>query len=209
MPLEVNEIFSSIFGEGLNIGLPCTFIRLQGCNCRCTWCDTVYAQTTGLGTLMDEDSIVEKVKEFGNEWVCITGGEPMMQDLHKLLVKLSSIHKKVQVETNGSLLLKDDELITRIAMSPKLPSSRMDKNMKYEQMMKLRPGDELKFVAANESDWFFVKDLLRRYKVACEVILQPEGGTDGGWLVEKLLTVGLEKVNARVLPQLHKVFGVK
>jgi len=158
---------------------------------------------------MDEDSIVEKVKEFGNEWVCITGGEPMMQDLHKLLVKLSSIHKKVQVETNGSLLLKDDELITRIAMSPKLPSSRMDKNMKYEQMMKLRPGDELKFVAANESDWFFVKDLLRRYKVACEVILQPEGGTDGGWLVEKLLTVGLEKVNARVLPQLHKVFGVK
>ena len=211
--LEVNEIFFSIFGEGVNIGLPCVFVRLQGCNCRCNWCDTKYAQE-GQGELMNEDEVIEKVMEYKRmtNWVTITGGEPLLQDLHKLLVKLRSEHFYVQVEANGSVEIKDEWLIEHIAMSPKLSSAgsfSVDK-MKYGLIKSLRPKDELKFVVSDKNDVTEACELIRKYKPKCSIIFQVEGGLSGGWIFEELsenFSDGMKRI--RILPQLHKLFEVK
>jgi len=96
--LKIVEIFDSIQGEGIQIGMPMTFIRLAGCNLRCTWCDTKYALQDGIE--MDEDDIVEQVHQ---RWVCITGGEPLLQNLNKLAYGLKSHGYKIAIETNGTI----------------------------------------------------------------------------------------------------------
>jgi len=172
----------------------------------------VYARNKDAGTTMDEDDIANIVREFGHEWVSITGGEPYLQNLHSLLVKLFSMHKLVQVETNGSLPLKDVDLIERIAMSPKLPSSGMVKSMKFENMMALRTKDEVKFVISDMEDWCFMIELLKKFKVRCSIVLQPEGGKHGKLLAEKISMNELKEITmcpVRVLPQLHKVFMIR
>ena len=73
--------FPSVQGEGVMIGTPMTFIRLQGCNLDCEWCDTEYAKDKRFGTPMTVSEIIDEVESFGLQWVCITGGEPMLQDL--------------------------------------------------------------------------------------------------------------------------------
>ena len=75
--MKIAEIFQSIQGEGKNQGKPCLFIRLAGCNLHCRWCDTAYAQTGG--TEMSIDTILERVLRLNPSYVCITGGEPLLQ----------------------------------------------------------------------------------------------------------------------------------
>src|SRR5271157_333482 len=101
--MQIAEIFKSLQGEGKNQGRVCLFIRLAGCNLSCTWCDTKYARDGGI--TMSLDSVLEQVWRINPPYVCITGGEPLVQ-LDAIEPLLSSLHKRgteIDLETNGTI----------------------------------------------------------------------------------------------------------
>lgn len=199
--LRVYEIFRSIQGEGVRMGIPTTFVRLVGCNLRCRWCDTAYAYEGGRD--MTTEDILERVHAFGVREVCITGGEPLRQDVRSLLEDLLEMGHSVVLETNGSLPIRDlmlDGVI--ISMDWKLPSSGEDGAMLGENLERLRPSDQLKFVVADTDDLERAVGIIGTRDIQASVVFQPVGGRHLEWLVEAVLERG---INVRVLPQLHKI----
>jgi len=201
--MKVNEIFYSIQGEGTLIGIPMVFVRFTGCNLRCTWCDTKYAWEEGKEMSMEE--IIGEIRKYKSNWVCLTGGEPLLQkDIYKLIDRLINLGYRVLLETNGSLSLEDlpceEQLI--VDMDIKTPSSGMSNFMNLENLELLGPKDTIKFVIADENDYNFMKEFIKNHEIKGEVIAQPEGNKNLKWLTEKVLEDGL---NIRVLPQLHKI----
>jgi 7-carboxy-7-deazaguanine synthase len=112
---QVNEIFTSVQGEGRWVGRPATFIRLQGCTVGCEWCDTKYTWKKG-GERMDTGSIISQVETYH---AVITGGEPTMYNLDELFYRLRQRNKFIQVETSGQQWFKGDILPDWITWSPK------------------------------------------------------------------------------------------
>ena len=103
--IKINEIYLSVQGESSYTGLPCVFIRLTGCNLRCSWCDTAYAFHEGKNMTIEE--ILIKVRDFGVKLIEITGGEPLIQDkVYPLMNKLIEKGHKVMLETGGSISLE-------------------------------------------------------------------------------------------------------
>ncbi len=201
--MKINEMFLSIQGEGTYIGVPMFFIRLTGCNLRCEWCDTKYAFYEGED--MDIEEIMQRVRDAGVEWVCITGGEPLLQDdVYKLIDALLKEGHRVLLETNGSISIEnlptEENLV--VSLDIKTPSSRMENAMRFENLDYLGPKDFVKFVIADERDFEYAKGIIERYKIEQDIVFQPVGGTDLKWLVEKVLN---SRMNVRVLPQLHKI----
>lgn len=123
--LRVNEIFDSLQGEGTQVGRLTTFVRLQGCNLDCPWCDTSLAkQRSGRGFVLDEDSIV---KEIRHPLVTLTGGEPLLQNIVKLLTILKMLKREIHIETNGTFPERIGELCSHIdfwSISPKQQAQR-------------------------------------------------------------------------------------
>jgi len=199
----VNEIFFSIQGEGLYIGTPMVFVRFTGCNLRCRWCDTKYAWEEGREMSLEE--IVLEVKKYPAGWVCLTGGEPLLQkDIYKLMDKFLAMDYRVLVETNGSVSIEEipcEENII-IDMDLKTPSSGMSEFNNYSNIELLGSKDYVKFVIEDDVDYNFMKDILNSYEMKCEVVAQPEGNKNLKYLAEKVLADGL---GVRVLPQLHKI----
>ncbi|MEX2302586.1 MAG: radical SAM protein, partial [Bryobacterales bacterium] len=98
--MQITEIFRSIQGESTYAGLPCTFVRLTGCNLRCVWCDTEYSFYGG--SKMTLDDVMRKVGEFGVRLVEITGGEPLLQEeVYPLMDRLLAEGYTVMLETSG------------------------------------------------------------------------------------------------------------
>ncbi len=159
MPLKVNEIFVSIQGESTRAGEPCVFVRLTGCNLRCSYCDTTYAYEEG--TMMEIGTIMEKVKGFRYPLVEITGGEPLIQDeTQRLISKLIDNEYTVLLETNGS---KDISMVDRRCikiMDIKCPSSGEQIHNDLKNLNRLNQGDELKFVIADKRDYDFAVETL-------------------------------------------------
>lgn len=205
--LFINEIFYSIQGEGIQIGIPTIFIRLQGCNLRCKWCDTKYAYYEGKEMAINE--ILKQVKKYKVNSICITGGEPLMQKETKILLnKLLKLNYKIVLETNGSLsiseLPKSENLI--ISLDIKCPSSKMQKKMNYENLKFLRKKDQLKFVIKNEEDYFYAKKILAENKIKANIIFQPCYKKN----FQKLAKLFLKQPEGRFLIQMHKsIFGNK
>ena len=200
--MRICEIFHSIQGEGLMMGVPTTFVRTVGCNLRCEWCDTQYSMDGG--EEMSLDAIMERIGDVKH--VCVTGGEPMLQpEMPELLRRLVSAGKQVVLETNGSVDLSDvprDSLML-ISMDIKCPSSGMTDRMLYSNLSLLSRKDQLKFIVRDDEDFDFALEVLKMYPVDTNVIFGPVGGTVKlEWLVERVLGSG---VDARVLPQLHKI----
>ena len=199
----MNEIFYSIQGEGVYMGIPMVFVRFTGCNLRCSWCDTKYAWEEGKEMKIDE--ILAEIKKYKTNWVCITGGEPLLQDdIYKFIDRLLNMGYKILLETNGSITLEnlpcEDNLI--VDMDIKTPSSGMSKFMDLSNLEILGPKDTVKFVIANQEDYAFFKEFIKNNEIKGEIILQPEGNKNLKWLVEKVLE---DQLNVRVLPQLHKI----
>ena len=199
--MQICEIFHSIQGEGKDIGLPTIFVRTAGCNLRCEWCDTKYAWKGG------EEIEIEKIKEKLDEIecyrVCITGGEPLLQKGTLELVDILLPTYEVSIETNGSLdISKIVEKDLRVSMDYKTPSSKMDQEMREDNLDLLREKDQLKFVISSREDYEFSVDVLKSFDLRCDIIFQPEESFDIKELAESVLDDGLE---VRVLPQLHKV----
>lgn len=201
--LVVNETFYSLEGEGPYIGIPTFFIRLTGCNLRCEWCDTKYSYSGGEQRTVD--NVIEETLKYDTKYVCITGGEPLLQkEVYPLMYKLLENGKRIILETSGSISIEDvpteDDLI--IAMDIKTPSSKMVEYNIYGNIELLGANDYLKFIIADTKDYEFSKEIINKYEFEGEKIFQPVGGLDLRWLAERVLK---EKLNVRVLPQLHKI----
>ncbi len=200
--MKVCEAFRSLQGEGKKIGVPTYFIRTVGCNLRCSWCDTQYAMSEP-GEDLSVDEIMDIVKDESD--VCLTGGEPMLQkDTLELLGRLSEAGKTVVLETNGSISVKDvpdsDNII--ISMDIKCPCSEMHEKMDFDNIALLKEKDQLKFVISDGLDLEYAIEVLEKYSPKCEVIFTPVGGMDIEPLAEEVIE---RRINARVLPQLHKI----
>lgn len=183
------------------IGAPTYFIRTAGCNLRCQWCDTTYAWEGGKEASVNE--IMEMVGDSKN--VCITGGEPMLQeDMPELLDRLLKADKKIVIETNGSVDISkvpNDERII-VSMDVKCPSSGMSDNNRLENLNFLREKDQLKFVIGGNVDLNYALRFLRENTVNTNVIFSPVGGMDLLPIAEEVVN---RKLDVRVLPQLHKI----
>lgn len=150
--LTVNEIFYSIQGESSYAGYPCVFIRLTGCNLRCTYCDTTYAYDEGRKYSIE--ALVKKVKTYNCNLIEVTGGEPLIQEgVYELLDKLVENRHTVLIETNGSLPI--DRIKPRCIkiVDIKCPGSGMSDKMDFTNLKKLSTNDEVKFVIGDKRDY--------------------------------------------------------
>jgi 7-carboxy-7-deazaguanine synthase len=202
--LKINEIFYSIQGESSFAGYPCVFIRLAGCNLRCSYCDTRYVYDEG-----DEisiDSIMHTVKEYNCRRVEITGGEPLLQEKTvNLARKLLNNQYQVLIETNGSKnidVLPDG--VIRI-MDVKCTGSGENDKMDWENLNRLNFRDEVKFVLTSRKDYDEAKEVIQKYNLIgrSKVLLSPVEGmlpiaNLAGWILNDSLEVRLQ-------PQLHKI----
>ncbi len=204
--MKVSEIFYSIQGESTHAGRPCAFIRLAGCDLRCSYCDTEYARTGG--TEMSVPGILRSVAAYPTRLALVTGGEPMLQaSVHDLFAALLERSYTVLLETGGHRPLGGvDPRVCKI-MDFKCPSSKMaDRNL-YENIRFLTPRDELKFVVSDREDFDWACGLIRRHRDALRVgsiLVSPVGGTVppdtlAGWILECGLDVRLQLQLHRIL----------
>jgi len=175
-PLKINEIFKSIQGEGPNVGTPMTFVRLQGCNLRrpCTYCDTKYAYGDG-GNLVDSRVLAKALRDHGLPMVCITGGEPLQQDLEDLIVDLRVAHGlAIEIETNGTLPPPPWHAMVRTwCVDVKCPSSGAYSVCIDQWLQVLDDWSAIKFVVGNEADLAYVNSFLKGHSMACKAYLSP------------------------------------
>jgi 7-carboxy-7-deazaguanine synthase len=203
--LYVTEIFRSIQGESTFAGCPCVFVRLSGCNLRCSYCDTSYAFAQG--TPMSVNEVLEQVEQLGGNLVEVTGGEPLYQaECLELLAALAANGKTVLLETNGSLPIPRGDRPYHVIMDLKCPSSGECQANCWENLDVLTGKDEIKFVIADRGDFNWVlerisaHDLQRR---GFPLLFSPagdrlEGATLAQWILETRLQVRLQI-------QLHKI----
>ena len=201
--MEVSEVFLSLQGEGLDIGLSTVFVRTARCNLECAWCDTKYSWEPGEERSVQ--SLVEEVEAYGVPRVCISGGEPFLQaeEVAELSAELEARGMEVVIETNGSIDLDAVPRGERVSFSMdlKCPSSGMQDRNLFTNVPKLRQGDLLKFVIAHQEDYIFAKRMLERCPPNCAVVFQPVGGLDLRDLAERVLE---DRLDVRVLLQLHR-----
>ena len=201
--MEVSEVFFSIQGEGVDIGLPTVFVRTSRCNLECNWCDTTYSWEPGKERKVAD--ILEEVMSHGVKRVCISGGEPLMQadEVAELVEALEAEGCENSIETNGSIdldVVPRGEL-THIIMDLKCPSSGMQDRNLFTNVAKMRSDDVLKFVIAHQEDYIYAKRLMERQRPPCPVVFQPVGGLDLRDLAERVLE---DRLDVRVLLQLHR-----
>ena len=201
--MKINEIFYSLQGEGKWTGRPNIFIRTTGCNLRCSYCDTKYAYYDG--TEMSIVQILKNISKFSCKYLCITGGEPLLQkDIYKLIETLLKNKYKICLETNGSMNIKKipDNKSILISLDIKCPSSKMHKKNYLENISLLKKKDQIKFIIGNQDDYKYAKELLKKYNPACDVFLQPVWGTDLKKLSKWIIN---DNLNVKLGLQIHKI----
>ena len=205
MPLQVNEIFFSIQGESSHAGRPCAFIRLTGCNLRCSYCDTTYAYDEG--AWLEILDIERQIRSFHCRLVEITGGEPLLQTQTPELIRtLLDRHYTVLLETNGSREIGVvDERCIRI-VDVKCPSSGESEKNQLENFDIITPNDEVKFVIGNREDFeyansFISTHLSRRNGLKPPLISPVFGRMNPESLAQWILE---DHLDARLQIQLHK-----
>jgi 7-carboxy-7-deazaguanine synthase len=201
--MKISEIFTSIQGETSFAGLPFTFVRLTGCNLRCSYCDTQYAYEEG--TEYSLDTVVAEVNKRAVTRVVITGGEPLLQDETCILCsRLLDAGVTVLLETNGSILIKDvDQRVHRI-LDLKCPGSGMDKYMNLQNVDYLTVRDEIKFVISDRKDFEWALEILSQHEMQgrAHVLFSPVSGRlHPHELAEWILQ---EKLNVRLQLQIHR-----
>ncbi|MFH0810459.1 MAG: radical SAM protein [Pseudomonadota bacterium] len=206
MALLVSEIFFSIQGESTHAGLPCVFVRLAGCNLRCSYCDTGHALEDG--TRMSVEEVASRTIAYRVPLVEITGGEPLLQeDVYSLMDTLLDAGSHVLLETNGSLPLgRVDSRIKRI-VDVKCPGSGAVHSVNWANMPLLGPRDEVKFVLSDRTDYDFARGAILHHSLlarGCAVLLSPvrqrlEPKDLAGWMLEDKLR------GVRLQLQLHRI----
>jgi 7-carboxy-7-deazaguanine synthase len=217
--MVITEIFKSIQGEGTRAGLPCIFVRLTGCNLRCTWCDTAYAFYGGTKTTVDE--VIGRVRELAADpdgarrvsLVEITGGEPLLQpEAPELAARLLAAGYTTMIETSGERFVGvlPREVIKIVDV--KCPDSGEADTFDFANLEAVDQKDEIKFVISSRRDYEFAREFTREHRLAervREVLFSPVfpdpagkwAGLEARELVEWMLADG---VKARLGLQLHK-----
>ena len=201
--MKVCEIFTSIQGESSYAGMPCTFIRLTGCNLRCSYCDTSYAYFEGRE--LSEDEILSEVQRAGIDLVEITGGEPLLQyEVFQLIRRLLDENYEILIETNGSQSIKEIDKRAIVVLDIKTPGSGMSGEMDFSNLDFIRNSDEIKFVITNREDYEWSKETIQKHKLLgkCHLlfstafgILPPENLAR--WMID-------DRLKIRLNLQLHK-----
>lgn len=212
--LYLDEVFTSIQGESTDSGLPCTFVRLFGCNVGCTYCDQV--QDISQKTRISIDNLITKIKSRKVKNICITGGEPLNQwnAIYPVILELVSLDYKVAIETSGCVPIEFDAYNRqyKYVMDIKCPSSGVSHKNVYANLMNLQPKDEVKFVISDKNDYDFMKKILRSYPTQAKILvspcfdddLKPKIGKDlANWLIKDKL------YDVRIQIQMHKVLNVQ
>lgn len=201
--MKVVEIFKSIDGEGIRAGYPVVFIRLAGCNLRCTYCDTKYSYNEEEYPEMTVEEIVEVVCGMDCKRVTLTGGEPLIHaGVDTLIQKLGSLGIEVNIETNGSVdIVPHIHDFTIITMDYKCPSSGSEDRMLLANLTQLRSKDVLKFVVGDEIDLNTCRKLIN--STSAQVFISPVfGKIEPREIVEYMLKYKMN--NCRIQLQLHK-----
>ncbi|MBE6388207.1 MAG: radical SAM protein [Lentisphaeria bacterium] len=158
---RVIECFSSLQGESTQAGRRCFFIRLEGCNLNCSYCDTEYARSGGVEKSVSE--LVELAVASKVPLVEITGGEPLLEkELPELCSRLMDRGLEVMIETNGSMDVSVIPEGVRRIIDCKLPGSGMDKFNMYGNFSGLTALDEVKFVVSSKEDFDFALEVISR-----------------------------------------------
>lgn len=221
----VMEIYRSIQGEGMLMGVPTTFVRFFACNLRCSWCDTRYSWSVregGTWRTLSPQAVADEIESLGARHVVLTGGEPTLQkDLPELAALLKSHGYHLTIETNATIVPEPLlPLIDLWSLSPKL-SSAGENYLRPAALARfltnLRPDQQQwKFVVRDDADEQLLRTLLESYPVFVErqlaVIIQPEGDSAQfdypralERLADRLRDPFWRPYNARALPQLHVI----
>jgi 7-carboxy-7-deazaguanine synthase len=202
--LKISEIFYSIQGESAFIGFPCVFVRLAGCNLRCAYCDTRYAYEKGADWSVGQ--IMDRIQAYSCTLVEITGGEPLLQDETPALADaLLQKGYAVLVETNGTLDIGRLPKGAKRIMDVKCPGSGEAEKTDWDNILKLRRGDEIKFVIIDENDYRWTKDVIQKRRLDAKAVLlfsPVHGKLDPAKLAEWILG---DHLHARLQLQLHKI----
>lgn len=209
LQFNVVEIFDSIDGEGKRTGALTTFIRLAGCNLRCTYCDTFYGLDYKQGTPMEINEIIDKCKTFQNRNITLTGGEPLARPrVEHLISELASNGFEVNIETNGSIPLYDTPRLKNVfyTMDYKCPSSGVEDRMDEQNLTFLDVCDVLKFVVGSKEDLDKCRKILHCHNIKAQVYISPVfGKIKPVEIVEYMKTHKDEFKHAKVQVQLHKI----
>lgn len=212
------EIYKSVQGESSFAGRPCIFVRLAGCNLRCSWCDSEYTFTGGYK--LSEDEIVAEIEKLAPaKLVEFTGGEPLLQEreLVLLMERLLAQGYELMIETSGERPIDNVPRAVHKIVDVKCPGSGESARFRMTNLASLTERDELKFVITNREDYEFSRDFIRANALesrGAQLLLSPafsktpspERSTanclvDPRELVEWMLDDGL---NARLSLQIHK-----
>lgn len=197
-------MFASVQGEGLRQGKPTIFIRLTGCNLKCTFCDTRAAWQKG------EDMSISRIikgvemlkQEFPSEWVCLTGGEPLLQDLHPLTSQLKERGFKIQIETNATEFQALP--VDWYSISPK-PEEY------FFRTEYLSAAREIKLVVDKDLELAVIQQIKDQFPENTPLLLQPQSQKNWSkrkamFLLREALQAGIR--NIRLAVQLHKIYKI-
>jgi 7-carboxy-7-deazaguanine synthase len=168
--MQITEIYKSIQGESTHAGLPCVFVRLTGCNLRCSWCDSEYTFTGGHRMSMEE--VLEEVEQLSpGGLVEITGGEPMLQEKEvvPLMQHLLDDGYTVLLETSGERLLAHVPRAVHKIVDVKCPNSGEPDTFQIDNLDTFNANDEIKFVLSDRTDYEFARDFVTSHDLARRV----------------------------------------
>ena len=166
--MQITEIYKSLQGESTHAGLPCVFVRLTGCNLRCSWCDSEY--TFHGGRKMTAEEVWNEVRRLSPSGglVEITGGEPMLQEreLLPLMRQLLEAGYRVLLETSGERPLARVPADVIKIVDVKCPNSGEPDTFLIDNLAALTPHDEVKFVLSDRIDYEFARDFTSQHQLA-------------------------------------------
>jgi 7-carboxy-7-deazaguanine synthase len=201
--VRVTEIFFSIQGESTHAGRPCVFVRFTGCDLRCQYCDTEYSFYGG--RQMTRAEILAEVAKHPAKFVCLTGGEPVLQkELPELAQELLDRGYDVSLETHGQRPLDRIPRGVKKIVDLKTPGSG-EPHTTFRELERLQPGDELKVVVCSESDFRWAVEVIDRLELwdRVPVLFSPSHGQVSPLeLSQWLLASGKP---GRLQLQLHKI----
>ncbi len=212
MTYQIAEKFISINGEGKKSGELAIFLRFAGCNLKCTYCDTAWAQDVkSTIEYSTRDEIYSYIKKYNITNVTLTGGEPLkqcaLQELVDFLLHDEKLH--IEIETNGSVDIVDlcsyNKDRVSITMDYKLPSSGMQSYMLEKNFELIRKNDSVKFVIQDDTDFYKMLQIVKAYNLLnrCTVLLSPVyGKCDTAFIVEEMKKNNLN--GAKLQLQIHK-----
>lgn len=202
--LKITEVFYSLQGEALQVGLPTVFVRLTGCPLRCGYCDTTYSFHGGAWRGFDD--LVNEISDYGTPHVCVTGGEPLAQKNCAAFLKLL-LDKgfSVSLETSGALDISvTDKRVIRV-MDLKTPDSNESAKNLWTNLQHLTPQDQIKMVVCSRADYEWARDQLRSRGLdkVCTVLISPSfGQVEPADLAQWVLD---DRLPVRMQMQLHKL----